>query len=394
MDNVKEITHTVPYEVFDKAKSALDKANAKLHPYEFTYTDQVRVSKDSNGTTYTWVDFIITPNPVIVNNHEFLAAIEKTKEGHLVSYNLSKTTLRKVKDLHCDHCNTNRQRKRIYLVRNGKKIEQVGAACLDEYLGISVPALEKLGKPLLNKHWSEYAPTELSRSYKVIHVLDLALYFSNMGSEFISRNVAYNSCETATADLVRTELNNPTKITKNIRNNVPKTTRDHFISTLANCSENNEWKQKLSRIVSSEYVLNSDLNILVSSMSILAREKRIEEKRNKEAQKTKGFVGLLNGTLRSVFAQVLDITEIETYNDFSHSMDSLDRVRFMSSEGKIILWWTASRHNLEENDYLVFSSGNIKKHNNFNGEDQTTVSKPKFTKLSEEDYTAATSDNN
>src|SRR5699024_5646098 len=166
---------------------------------------------------------------------------------------------------------------------------------------------------------------------------------------------SYNSCETATADLVRTELNNPTKITKNIRNNVPKTTRDHFISTLANCSENNEWKQKLSRIVSSEYVLNSDLNILVSSMSILAREKRIEEKRNKEAQKTKGFVGLLNGTLRSVFAQVLDITEIETYNDFSHSMDSLDRVRFMSSEGKIILWWTASRHNLEENDYLVFS---------------------------------------
>src|SRR5699024_11296868 len=63
---------------------------------------------------------------------------------------------------------------------------------------------------------------------------------------------SYNSCETATADLVRTELNNPTKITKNIRNNVPKTTRDHFISTLANCSENNEWKQKLSRIVSSE----------------------------------------------------------------------------------------------------------------------------------------------
>lgn len=75
----------------------------------------------------------------IVNDWEFVAAVEHTENGNIFTGILGIEIPDKYynSDPICEHCNTNRPRKYTYIVRNKKTgdFKQVGKSCLKDYTG-------------------------------------------------------------------------------------------------------------------------------------------------------------------------------------------------------------------------------------------------------------------
>lgn len=133
----------------------MDKVNAKMrtvqkkcakYGVEFTYRetgkDEYRTFKQKNddGTTeeiklrYVEVE---AEGKAQINGWEWLARIEHTEKGNLIHSATDVTVPVKYYEsgCYCEHCNTNRFRKNLHLVRNMEtgEIKQVGETCLADY---------------------------------------------------------------------------------------------------------------------------------------------------------------------------------------------------------------------------------------------------------------------
>lgn len=109
----------------------------------FSYSkvgEEYRELKDENGGTYT-ARFILVEaeGTAIVNGWEFIASVEHTENGNIISkasevevpekYYTTKTI--------CEHCNSDRFRKYTFIVMNTetKEFKQVGKSCLKDFTG-------------------------------------------------------------------------------------------------------------------------------------------------------------------------------------------------------------------------------------------------------------------
>ncbi len=92
--------------------------------------------------TDIWWDVELSGDVPCYNGWEFLATLDWDPHAGLVvrsapgSPNVDRDSL---KENHCDHCNTNRQRNETYLVRNRETNQQlqVGSTCIKDFLGWS-----------------------------------------------------------------------------------------------------------------------------------------------------------------------------------------------------------------------------------------------------------------
>ena len=72
-----------------------------------------------------------------INGWEWLASVESTEKGNIIhsASDIEIPTKYYTSDCYCEHCNTNRWRKYLYLVKNVEsgEIKQVGKSCLADY---------------------------------------------------------------------------------------------------------------------------------------------------------------------------------------------------------------------------------------------------------------------
>lgn len=140
-----------------EAKKALDKMLKKAARYgcadvsavfgaEYEVETKVR---DWNGKTVvkvaSYVDITVSGEAPTVGNHEFLAHVELGSAGNIVD------TVPGVEDIdhkfresdgYCEHCNTSRNRRDVYVVKcldTGQQL-QVGRTCLRDFMGTDDPA--------------------------------------------------------------------------------------------------------------------------------------------------------------------------------------------------------------------------------------------------------------
>ena len=77
----------------------------------------------------------------VINDWEFVASVEHTKEGNIYSKALTNVEIpyryRSTQSCTCEHCNSNRQRKNTFIIRNVRTgdFKQVGKSCLRDYTG-------------------------------------------------------------------------------------------------------------------------------------------------------------------------------------------------------------------------------------------------------------------
>lgn len=123
----KKLTH-----IYNKCKN---------HGCDFHYQvvgEAFKEIKDNAGRKVA-ARFIIVEaeGKAIVNGWEFVAAVEHTEKGNIFSGILGVEVPQRYYNSPpiCEHCNTNRQRKSTYIVRNKEtgEFKQVGKACLKDY---------------------------------------------------------------------------------------------------------------------------------------------------------------------------------------------------------------------------------------------------------------------
>lgn len=147
-------TVTILAQYAPAARSKLDKLQKRAARYaqQITWTETARLERRSralwDGSKKEYeqpvVDFCVSGEAPRVGPFRFLGEIERTPHGVLISA-LAGTEIGALgRDWAggCEHCNTNRGRKKAYIVENTETGERkaVGKSCLRDHLGVDVPA--------------------------------------------------------------------------------------------------------------------------------------------------------------------------------------------------------------------------------------------------------------
>lgn len=145
------------YEIMEANMERLEKkltriANkCKTYGCEFHYEKVGETFKDVCDDVGNWhynVRFIKVEayGKAIINDWEFVAVIEHTKEGNIITGygNVEVPEKYYTTEAICEHCESKRRRKNTYVVRNTKtgEFKQIGKSCLKDYTsGLSAEAV-------------------------------------------------------------------------------------------------------------------------------------------------------------------------------------------------------------------------------------------------------------
>jgi hypothetical protein len=194
----------------DKANKRLARAHVNAH---FEYTLDTKVVFDERHLMHIERTTLTLNRPVLKQEGwTFEAAFDFTPDGDVVRAYAVDGDVTDPVNSHCDVCNTNRQRERVYSLRNTEGMKtQVGSTCLASFLGIRPEGLWALDYDLDFEEGEDDDETDWStRSgyavYPAENLIAAALEASDNGKEFISRSRSTFD-HPATADLVTSDFN-------------------------------------------------------------------------------------------------------------------------------------------------------------------------------------------
>lgn len=278
----------------------------------------------------------------------------------------------------CDHCQENRRRKDTYLVRSEETgdIKQVGSSCLKDFLGHASPeSLAALAEMLAttNTLCEEFERRDFSDRYRIplFHYLTyVAKEIQNHG--WVSRKVAREQEQASTSDYALTAMYDAN----------PTTPPDEKAVELAKGAM--EWAESLQEKPTDElgdYEYN--LMIVFKTTAIEPRSCGLAASavychiRNleKEAKLKADRAGTANskhiGTVekREVFTlTILSEKLIEGQYGVTHLY------RMQDEHGNIVVWFSSRNCSLEVGKTYQIK-GTVKKHDVFNGTNQTMLTR-------------------
>lgn len=280
-------------------------------------------------------------------------------------------------DTHCDHCQTKRQRREIFVLRHidGRHV-QVGRQCIADFLGhVSVEAM------LARAEWAMSAGKELrdacEESYSLEKTVPLDLFVAvtaivirRLG--WVSRKKADEAVQETltTAQLVWQVLTSNDKFTKELAatNQLYVEPRDEELAAKAIA-----WAVALSGRTDYEY--NLGVSCRCASVthrtkgvvaSVISAYNRVQDSEPKTPSIHVGIIGK-----REQFAVVV---EKLTYFDSPYGVKTL--VRF-NATGNVLVWWASCKTDwLAVGDELEIV-GTVSKHDDYKGILQTVLKRVK-----------------
>lgn len=315
---------------------------------------------------------------------DFLAAVQFEEGGTIIRNHPDKELPEGFErpDAHnCDHCNVNRNRKNTYIVQNDSgETAQVGSTCIQDFLGIEPKGLWMLEAftPEEIEEWGNvptggngWTPTMLSLDT----VIRVAMVVSENGAKFVSKKRAIEQESSATSeDVVNIVVPN-----KHLPEHVQQAHRE-VLEQAHNLPSDliEEVHQAVEDMADSDYALN--MRAVLGSQSITFRSvgfaasaaavynRAHSEKVEREvAKKAEGFVADVKVRFRNVPVTVTKVIWWE--NQWGMTAMNL----FRTEDGKIIKWVTGAV-DLEVGDEVLLTA-TVKEWDNYNGDDQTVVSR-------------------
>ena len=351
----------------------------------------------------SFVKFTLEISNLQLGKWQLIAKKEKVGNA-VVVYQCSEEHLDKAfwkDDFTCNHCNTNRERKYVYILKNNETgdLKQVGKSCLEEFCGINVSQVveywneyDKL-KNYINDLTQEDVYNEnyndgkvVLSSYNYINTKKFLAYcyISIKTSGYISKNDAYESA----MDLVPTT----TSALKMLKNDDIISEKDNlFIEEVIDYFINLDLSNKDSFLLNSQELLKLEF-IPISKIGYIAFIPNsylhyLERKREKE-EKSK-----LIGTIISDYAgnvgdklNKIKVTYLSVHT-FSSDFGVVGFFTFKDEKGRKLVWKTSTSSkgvraisNIDPYQDLILS-GTIKELSEFNGIKQTVLTRCKLEEI-------------
>ena len=285
------------------------------------------------------------------------------------------------RDFYCDHCNTTRAKKNLYMIKNKEtnEIKYVGKACMKEFIGESVTkffAEEKEIKRMMNL--DDFFTTIEPHIYiSIKNYLTIAYEMAKDGEEYINRNLANYEGISSTNDKILDKL--PT--CQNENPEVDKIIK-WFVET--NKNANNDFTQNVIEILKEDYTtirLASRLAFIpFSYMKYLAKMELKRQRDAINAQMANEYLPFEVDEKVNLSLKLLKYTyfEREAYNYWDNGITYV--YTFIDDNGRVVIWKTskgtfAREENLNKK-YNV--SGRIKEFTEYKSVKQTILTRCKI----------------
>jgi hypothetical protein len=281
----------------------------------------------------------------------------------------------------CLHCNTTRQRRRTFLVRHDDgRITQVGSTCVEAFLGMPVRGLDRLWESPFSSLEDEdfgggYGP---DRMYETITVLEFAVGIIDAHG-YGSRSAAMYGGPTATADLVWRAMTGNDEQARELRNDYAAHANDAkaaAVQTWAQAIEGGEntYLVNLQAIASVNIVTVRNFGILVSAVIAYDKAQGIERERAAAKERPSVHVGVVGQKWEGIVT-VTRRQAIESYYGVSYL------VSMTTPEGNVVKWFASNPPAAIVEGATVTVAGKVKKHDTWQGQEQTVVTRCKVAEL-------------
>lgn len=282
-------------------------------------------------------------------------------------------------DCKCEHCNANRRRKYLYIIKNGNKFIKVGKSCLKDYLKLeNISSYVQLIKGInaiqvdskIIKNEKKMVAIELEQALEYVRE-----YINTNG--YLSSREAYNlgvpmEC---TKEKIKLDLKNNNDTIKKLLHNEFEVEEGlkQDIELVKNylVTQETEYSVKLYNVLNNKYInLKADLGIVSSFFATLEFVKKKIQK-EKEAENLEWL-----GEPKDKIELKVRLKDYKVYDGYVYG--SFVRYYYFKDEnGNNIKWKTSKDLELDEGQELVIK-GTIKELDWYKGEKITVLTRCKI----------------
>lgn len=327
-----------------------------------------------------------------INDWEFVGTIDFTENGNIIRSVVDVNIPDKYRHTTsiCEHCNTLRSRKNCYLVRNIKtnEFKQVGKSCLKDFTGgLDVEAVAALMSAISELEESQkyelkycehkyYRTSEvLAHAYNVVR--DLGYVSASKCEHYsdatkvkvlLSLKYSHNDLNGTFAEAVE---NYYTKFKPDFTSDKTMNIVNDIIKYVNNLNETSDYIRNIKIIAKNDYVSIDNIGCCVSI--IPGYNRYISEKANaKENHETSTFQGSIGDKLSISNPKISVITSWPSqYGGY------VVRLKIVDENNNIYMWDCTST--VDETQPISNINGTVKKHDSYNGVNQTWLTRCKVT---------------
>ena len=385
------------------AKRELEKLAAKARRYGCPdikvsvggVVEQKQTVRDWDGeyrrVTVQLVELLIEGEAPRYGNHEFLARIELGEAGNIID------TRPGVEDLdhrfrasngYCEHCETARRRKEVFVVRNldtGAQL-QIGRNCLRDYLGIDDPAKIAHRFSLLRDARSleeGFGFGRLPWCASLEGVLSLAAVAIRLFGWCSKTQAGHDHKLIPTVSYVYVgmlpleRVDQPTRETwHKLHDALGEGDRETAQATIRWVREEvagrSDYEHNL-KLLFAEDLVHDDrrLGLVVSAVASYhrAKEKDLRLTRERQQRAASQHVGRKGERLRGL---LVTLTDQRTVNE--NQWGSIVLIKFRDEQGNILTWFTGRGSGLSTGEQCRLD-GTVKDHSEYNGAMETQLTR-------------------
>lgn len=380
-------TYKVPMEFLEDLDYKISKMNKRANKlglgeisYEVVSIDSDKIDNlDRAICTIKINEF----DEIKINGYEFVGKMEKNV-GSTYIYKGYESVPKEQRDIKiCQHCNTNRNRKAYYILKNedGEYIT-VGKTCLKDFIGHE--DVEKILKfyetssELFENMW-DGCFTYTQAVYSVDQVLKASLVSIESRGYYKSSSDLMSTREHVQLILDKSISNEEYAELFKKSNLISDDKITDIKNTILSINSNSEYIDNLQALIKDKFVKSNMLGFVVSIPLAYEREmeKRVKEKNNVELSKNSDYVGVVGEKL-DIEVDFLKVNKFESYYGTSFKVTML--YNFIDKDGNIIVWRTGKEEDFEVGkSYLL--SGKVKEHKEYKDIKQTVILRAKYKAL-------------
>lgn len=383
----RPLVYSMPLSRLPEAVKRVDRANRRLERagveerFEMEFEEYVDVP-ENDVVGVSAVRLTLSSPRLSLSGWKFAGAHEMTADGHIVNYGPAK-----VEEMRCDHCGHARRRGKVYTVVNRDgEVKVVGSNCIGAFLGVRPEGLWSLTFDLEDDHGDEddeggvWARSTGDVTVPALDLVGAALAASNDGQHFVPKSKATEK-DPSTASKVEGELR------AMVAAGEEPERRAQAEKILAWVNEqptgDSEYIDNLRSVLAGKerWVGRKHFGIGVSAVSAYRNAQEwaardAQKRQDADALYKQGHLGDAGERLRD---RPMTLMVAQAYPGDLYGPTT--RMVFRDNEtGRQVLWWASGdrSHEWHEGDAVVLTA-TVKEHGNFNGADQTVVSRGKLT---------------
>jgi len=402
-DPEEKYTYTYSESRYFQAIKNIEKANRRLEKagiserFEYEVSERM-VTSQLEGMLFPVSKKVydLTLNKPLIGQEGYtFQAVVNQEEGGMIMSTAKNTDLKgwRPDSLKCEHCGISRPRSKTYIIKGPDgKLHQIGSSCVQSYLGIKPEGLWSLTFDPTPKETDDSDPLIFSKdsahSYHlpVKDVLAISLAVTNGGKAYVSAS-AWDGVPTK--QLVADVLYGGRNVDQAWREEMFAKAQEYsnngeidkvkeYINTLDSQSDYGANLQALSK---SDWFSPKHTGLLASAVVGPYREEMklaaAEARKKKGETFTHGHYltpkeKIPKGTKFTVMENKVRLQAGYGYYDNDHNASQMI---MKDEEGHQIVWWANKELDYKPGDEITVSSGSVKYHGEYNGVDQTIITR-------------------